>query len=304
VLALALAALAPLGARFWWQARPVRAHVEYAGLIPQVERLAARFADDDLVVVESRNASDLHVLALPLAYIYAKPVLVLNTPRPDRAMMEAFIDDARARYRDVFFIGSGGTDLLTRRIGVEPVGSDRFQVPEYESPVNAYPAGPRRKEFDFGIYRFVDVPALARAPDLVVGDRDDLQVVRFHAKEKDPQSGRTYRWTRDVSYVSLLNVTAATRTITLWMADGRRPAALPRAEVEVSLGEQVLGTVTVGGDVRPYAFDVPPELAAAAGASEDPSRLRLRSTTWRPRTAIGAADDRDLGVMLSRVEVR
>ncbi len=286
------------------QIRPVLNHIEYAGLIPRLEALAGRFGDNDLVIVESRNASDLHVLALPLAYIYAKPVLVLNSPRPERAMMEAFIDDARRRYREVFFLGSGGTDLLTRRIGVEPVGSDRFQMPEYESPANAYPSGVRRKEFDFGIYRFVDVPALAREPVLVIGDRDDLQVVRFHAKEKDPQTGRTYRWTRDVSYVSLLNITPATRTITLWMADGRRPASLPRAEVEVSLGEQVLGRATVGADVTAYTFDVPAELAAAAAASEDPARLRLRTNTWRPRTAIGAPDDRDLGVMLSRVEVR
>lgn len=297
-VALTLALLAPLAVRFWHQARPVRAHVEYAGLIPQLERLAGRFADDDLVIVESRNASDLHVMALPLAYIYAKPVLVLNTPRPDRAMMETFIADARARYREVFFLGSGGTDLLTRRIGVEPVGSDRFQVPEYESPVNAYPSGPRRKEFDFGVYRFVDVPPLAREPVLVIGDRDDLQVVRFHAKEKDPGSGRTYRWTRDVSYVSLLNVTPDTRSITLWMADGRRPQALPRAVVEVSLGDQALGSVTVGPDAQAYTLDVPPPLAAALAASEDPARLTLRTNTWQPRAALGAPDDRELGVMV------
>ena len=64
------------------------------------------------------------------------------------------------------------------------------------------------------------------------------------------------------------------------------------------------GHATVGADVTAYTFDVPAELAAAAAASEDPARLRLRTNTWRPRTAIGAPDDRDLGVMLSRVEVR
>ena len=34
---------------FWRAAAPVRAHVEYAGLIPKLESLAGRFADDDLV---------------------------------------------------------------------------------------------------------------------------------------------------------------------------------------------------------------------------------------------------------------
>ena len=290
----------------WCGAQSLRIwqHVEYAGLIPRLEQLAQRFGDQDLVLVESRNASDLHVLALPLAYIYAKPVLVLNTPRPDLAMISAFIADARSKYREVFFLGSGGTELLTRRIGVEPVGSDRFQVPEYDSPVNAYPGGVKRKEFDYGIYRFVDVSALAREPVIVIGDRDDLQVVRFHAKEKDTQSGRTYRWSRDVSYVSLLNVTAETRSISLSMANGRRPAKAGPAEVEVSLDDHVLGSVVVGPEVRDYAFAVPPEVAARAAGADAPARLRLRGSTWSPRKLLGAPDDRDLGVMVSKVEVR
>ena len=59
-------------------------HVEYAGVIAKLEGLAAKATDRDLLVVESRNASDTHVLALPLAYIYARNVLVLNSPRPDK----------------------------------------------------------------------------------------------------------------------------------------------------------------------------------------------------------------------------
>ena len=35
----------------------------------EIERLAATFGDNDLVLVESRAASDMHVLALPLSYI-------------------------------------------------------------------------------------------------------------------------------------------------------------------------------------------------------------------------------------------
>jgi hypothetical protein len=107
-----------------------------------------------------------------------------------------------------------------------------------------------------------------------------------------------------VSYVSLLNVTPRTRAVTLWMADGRRPPAVDRARVEVSFGEQLLGTVTVDAEFRPHEFVVPPELAAAAAASDEPVRLRIRSNTWSPRRALGTPDDRELGVMLSRVEVR
>ena len=47
-------------------------------------RCRTSVGDRDLLVVESRNASDTHVLALPLAYIYARNVLVLNSPKPDK----------------------------------------------------------------------------------------------------------------------------------------------------------------------------------------------------------------------------
>ena len=90
--------LALVAASFWSATRPILSHVEYAGVIPQVEKLAARFGENDLLVVESRDASDLHVIALPLAYIYAKNVLVLANPKPDSLRFARFLSWARSKY--------------------------------------------------------------------------------------------------------------------------------------------------------------------------------------------------------------
>lgn len=291
-----------LGGHYVGAVTPIRHHVEYAGLIPRLEHLANRFRDDDLVVVESRNASDTHVLALPLAYIYARNVLVLNSPRPDKGQFLEFLTWARARYGNVYFIGGGGTDLLSRAIGVLPVDSERFQIPEYESARNAYPTGVRHKEFDFGIYRFVDPNPQAGPFQLDVGTLDDLHVVRLHAKERTGDV--TFRWTRDVSYVELLGVRASDRTVTLWLADGGRPPDVPRAQVRVTLEGVLLGTVIATDEFKPYTFEIPPEVAAASAAKTDPARLMLESNTWNPQADSGLDDDRDLGVMLDRVEVR
>jgi hypothetical protein len=301
---VALAILLPLAWAYWNANAAVRHHVEYAGLIPRLEKLAARFSDEDLVVVESRNASDAHVLALPLAYIYARNVLVLNTPRPDKVAFAGFLDWARGRYRDVFFLGGGGTDLLSRRIGVETVGGDRFQIPEYDSPLNAYPSGVRQKEFDFSISRFVPPHAGDGTFALDVGTDDDLLVVRFHAKERQPDSGMTYRWTRDASYVTILGMQADTQVLTVWMGDGGRPPTLGQVTVTLELDDQPLGSVTVTGGVRPYSFSIPAAVAAAAATREEPARLRLTTTTWQPRALLGVADDRQLGVLVDRVEAR
>ena len=71
---------------------------------------------------------------LPLAYIYARNVLVLSNAAPDKADVCARSSTAaRTRYGRVLFLGGGGTDLLSSRWSVAPLASDRFQVPEYES---------------------------------------------------------------------------------------------------------------------------------------------------------------------------
>jgi hypothetical protein len=303
--------VAILAAAFWRQSQPILAHVEYAGLIPRLEGLAAKFADNDLVIVESRDASDVHVLALPLAYIYARNVILLANRTPDPAAFKSFLDWAHTRYKRVFFMGGGGTDLLSRDIAVRAVGTEVFQVPEWASTPRELPTQARRKEFEFSIYELTTVGATASfttptttagVVTLDVGVNDDLNVLRFHAKERHA-NGATFRWSRDISYISLL-VPATARTLTLVMDDGRRPAAAPKAEMKVDLDNRPLGTLTVGPDFHSYSLAIPPEVAAQAAARNAPSRLRLVTTTWRPKAVIGVPDDRELGVMVDRVEVR
>jgi hypothetical protein len=277
--------------------RPILRHVEYAGVIPRLESLASRISGDDLLVVESRNASDVHVLALPLAYIYAKPVLVLNSPKPDKLAFAKFVGWARQRYRHVYFLGGGGTDLLSSSVGIEPVLSDRFQVPEYESRRNAYPTGVRYKEFDYSLYRFVPPAAATGSFSLDIGDKDDLYVVRFHAKERDRRG--TFRWTERQSYLSLPALTSDRHELVLWMHNGGRPAKASPARIEVFLGDRSLGAVVVGPRLEAYSFSI-----RDLNLNADSTTIRLVTDTWNPRQLLGADDDRDLGVILDRIEVR
>jgi hypothetical protein len=283
---------------------PVLHHVEYAGLIPKIQALAETIHDDDLVIAESRDAEgDVHVLSLPLAYVYDRHVLVLSSARPDKATFAAFLEWARTRYRRVLFIGSGGTDLLSHRYGVEPLASERFQVPEYDAPLDAYPRFARAKEFDYGVYAFTArEPKPVHGFDLDVGVRDDLHVLRFHAKEM--ADGRTVRWTRAMSYISITDCTPDVREVTLWMNNGGRPAAAPPAMVTIYLGGELLGTVAVANGFAPYTLPVSSGLAAKASLSGEPVELRLLTTVWNPHDVIGSPDDRELGVMVDRVTVQ
>jgi hypothetical protein len=284
---------------------PVMAHVEYAGVISKLESIAARIGDRDLLIVESRNASDTHVLAVPLAYIYDRSVLALNTPRPDKGVFTAFLEWARTRYDRVLFMGGGGTDLLSPAWGARAIASERFAIPEYDAPADAYPRIVRRKEFDYSLYELTlpDPETSRGAPfDLDVGVNDDLHVIRFHAKESS--EGRSFRWTRDRSIVAVVNVFAGSRELVLWMNDGGRPPAVVPADVTVALDGQLLGTERVSTGFKPYAFAIPADLAARLSTAGRAVELTITTATWNPETVLGTSDSRDLGVMLDRVTVR
>jgi hypothetical protein len=291
-----------VGARYAAASAPLAGHIEYRGLIPYIEKLANRFTERDLIIMESRGSSDVHVVGLPLAYIYAKPVLILRSPKPDLVRLKAFLEEALKKYDHVFFIGTGGTSLLTTELIATPIDSDRVQVPEFEVTRDRLPQGRRYKEFDYGVYELT-IGHKPRGPfTLDVGVRDDLLVAGFNAKEE--HDGRTVRWTQDGSEVSVPGLTGAERTIVLVMSDGGRPASAGPARVRVLFDSVIIGETAVEGrGFQSYEFALPAALAESAGRSDLPVPLRLESTVWSP-AGHGGTDTRQLGVMLDTVTVR
>jgi hypothetical protein len=295
--------LALLALSYARASRPLLDHVEYEGIIGRLETLAGRIGDRDLLLVESRDAgSDVHVFGLPLAYIYSRNVLVLSNARPDKVVFASFLNRMHAHYDRVLFLGGGGTDLLSSHWSVTPIASERFQIPEYDSPRNAYPRFVRQKEFDYSLYAFAPPPETPPPSDLVVGINDDLNVNRFHAKEA--AGGRTYRWSQRQSVVILNRIPPGGHEVALWMSNGGRPAAAPPADVTVLLNDTPLGTVRVDNGIREYDLEIPPPLAAAAAATGEPVRVMLRTSTWNPAKLGVSGDDRELGVMVDRVAIR
>ena len=300
-LAMPLCVLAFVGWTFAEATRPILHHVEYAGLIPAVERLASQFGERDLVLVEPRYSSDTHVLATPLAYIYAKNVLLFSSPRPGRAAVGQFLAWADKTYDRVLLLAEGGFDLASPSIGITPIRNERFEIPEYESARNAYPREVRLKKFNLNIYQLRPVEQAAAVLDLDIGGFDDPWVLRMFARQE--QDGVTYRWVRDRSFVTLIGLPSSARAIVFRAGDGGRPAAAGPAEVQVFMNDRAVGTVTVSGGFSDYRLDLPPDLAAEAAARPDPVLVRLQCTTWVPKDVLGGSDDRPLGIMLDRIRV-
>jgi len=300
-LAPPCAVLAFVGWTFAAATQPILNHVEYAGLIPALEGLAAGFGGRDLVLVEPRYSSDTHVLATPLAFIYAKNVLLFSTPRPGRAEVARFLAWAGQAYDRVFLLAEGGFDLASPSVGITPVRNVRFSVPEFESARNAYPREIRQKKFSLNIYELRHTDQAPPVLDLDIGGFDDPWVLRMFTRQE--QDGVTYRWVRDRSFVTLIGLPASAREIVIRAGDGGRPAAAGPAILQLFLNDRLLGAVTVRGGFSEYRVDVPPDAAADAAARKGTAEVRLMCTTWVPKILIGGSDDRALGIMLDRIRV-
>jgi 4-amino-4-deoxy-L-arabinose transferase-like glycosyltransferase len=309
-----MAFMALVGWQYVTAAAPVAAHREYKGAVQQVAQLAALFTPRDLVIVEGRDAqSDFHIFALPLSDIHGLNVLVLESPRPDRRVLEAFLDDARGKYARVFFLGGGGTDLLSRRIIATPIAFTPLTVPEYETVQccseekaaerywDRIPTGARRKDLGYSVFELHLDGAARRGFSLDVGYLDDLNVVRFHAREVT--EGESFRWSQRQSFVAVTGLTGGEREVVLTMSAGGRPPGAEPATVEVFFNDAPIGRVTVTEGFREYRLALPADAARLAAQSDDPAQLRLLTNPWSPSDFGGGADTRPLGVMISKVEL-
>ena len=133
--------VAALGWQYVQATWPILRHVEHAGMISALSRLAASITPRDLLLVESRRLADTHTLAPPLAYIHDRDVLVFRDPDPDLGVLREFLDWARQRYARVLFMGGNGTELLSRDTAARLIASERYRIPYYERALSVAPQG-------------------------------------------------------------------------------------------------------------------------------------------------------------------
>jgi hypothetical protein len=178
----------------------------------------------------------------------------------------------------------------------------RVHVNEYQATDwNEYPHEVRRKDFDYTVYELhLDQPSDGPFT-LDVGFEDDLYVVRFYAKEQT--EGRTIRWTQRQSFIAVPGLSGAEREVQFVLHDGGRPAQAPAAQMDVFFDEVPLGRIDVGKGFATYTLPLPADAVRRAAGRDDPAQLRLVSTVWNPKRILGGTDDRDLGVMIDKVEI-
>jgi hypothetical protein len=229
--------------------------------------------------------------------VHGLSVLEMARFKPDPDRLEHLVTTWRPRYRNVYFVhtSASGTDLCG--VFLERVQPFSFGTWEWE---RAYARKPRGREFhalNFTVSRVVppdqiQVPPL---PVVDVGGTDDVQVSGFYDKEGG--GDRTYRWTGPCASVFLPGVRPGA-TLAISTSTGRRPASRP-ANVAMRLNGVRLGEFQSSSGWSEHVLRLPDPLPAG------PPVLRLDVAAWRPtHTDPLSTDERDLGVMVDRLEIR
>ena len=176
-----------------------RGHVEYAGIIPRLEQLAGSIGDDDLLIVESRDAAPTCTSWRCRSPTSTRATCSCSTRRCRTRRRSRRSSSGRARATDACSSSAAAAPTCCRRrwsaravaersvpgAGVRSAGRTRIRA-----------ASRRRSSTTASTSSRPPAPATPEARfDLDVGMRDDLNVVRFHAKEVT--EGRTFRWTQD-----------------------------------------------------------------------------------------------------------
>jgi len=284
-----------LFAAFLRDTLPLFRHRDWAGAVVFVQDVARRFGPEDVLIFEQPKS--IHLLSLPLWAVHGLTVLEMARFKPDPDRLQHLVRSWRPRYRNIYFVhtSASGSDLCG--VFLERVQPFSFGTWEWE---RAYARKPRGREFhalNFTVSRVV-LPDQIQVPPLPVvdiGGSDDVQVSGFYDKEGG--GDLTYRWTGPCASVFVPGLRPGA-TLVVRASTGRRPASRP-ASVGVSLNGAPLGAFQAGPTWGEHVLVLPDPLPPG------PKVLRLDVPAWRPtHTDPDATDERDLGVMVDRLEIR
>ncbi|HEX6288006.1 MAG TPA: hypothetical protein VFZ66_02395 [Herpetosiphonaceae bacterium] len=296
--------------------RTVYAHVEYAGVLRQIEALGEQVRDQDIVLIRGggvdevavRNTSEL--IAAPLTYVYGRNALPVKGYAP--AKYPTALADQVTRWRGegrrvYLLLAASGSDMLFPGYGLRSLDTWTLRLNEFQQLADQKPKISYINEVPFHLYELVPADA-ADQPRSFTYDDTGAQVAGFYRSEQIGQEPQRTAWTDGIA-VLRLPTTAQGRSLALFLAGGKRPQALGAARVCIDIVAEP-SPYPDGGVAQPAAPGVPWRELSCTALLETISEvqvelphlgtdsavlIRVRSTPWIP-----AATPPDLGMPQSQ----
>ncbi|HEY0605886.1 MAG TPA: hypothetical protein VGD58_23385 [Herpetosiphonaceae bacterium] len=304
--------------------RTVYAHVEYAGVLNQIEALSKEIRAQDIVLVRGGGADEVAVrdtselIAAPLTYVYGRNALPVKGRAPAK-YPAAFADQVtrwRSEGRNVYLLlAASGGDLLLPGYGLRAIDTWTLELREFQQLENQKPKLSYTNQVPFQLYQIV--PEAEVEPQRSFSyDDTAAQVAGFYRSEQLPGETQRSDWTDGMAVLRLPTI-AQGQSLALEVAPGKRPASVeparlcldvaaeptPYPEGGVASAASVLwrelSCIQMNDGSQTLQVDLP-DLATNSALL-----LRLRSNTWIPSEATPdpgttpSQDARTLGVRFS-----
>jgi Dolichyl-phosphate-mannose-protein mannosyltransferase len=279
---------------------------EYQGGLAQLNALAHLIPSNSVILLDGEPSASW--LTLPLTYLFHNDAYAVTQQSFNLVRLNPAIDSWLGQGKSVVVVTSGGeTSLDTSRWGFVPLGTQRFQFPQFPVQYWDPPATVQSVDFRARAYQVVPLqtqPLPAFPFTVEIGGNDYGYIVSGFLLNDDDNSRISFRWTGPEAVVDLPRPPTPSTRITLYLG-GRRPVGTPPAHLQLTLdgkplGQVVLGTSEgeVGADFHYYPF----EATVDQQNTSRRMRLKLSVNTWQPAAA-GYGDRRELGVAIIWIRV-
>jgi len=271
--------------------RVVAGHVEYAGIIPQLEQLAAVLPADSITIFDDTAVGN--TLGTPLQFLYDRETFVLQQSNTDQAALAAQVQDWWSIGKRVFWVVGDTASPAPPSTWPVWMGAHTFDVPVLEQSYAHFPTTVLRWRAALEVYELVPAP---RDPALWPTDlgADDFALVRagFYGKETAPD-GTTFRWTSERATFSKPPVGAGNWRFQIHLAAGRPPGVL-QPNVRLYCGTTLVTSFVASDTFRTYTVTLPDICAST-------TELNLLTDSWVPEEYGIGSDKRLLGVAVDWV---
>ncbi len=210
----------------------------YSGVEAQMGQIAARFPENSLLLF-SGDRDQPHLLATPFQFMYGRTSFVISTNNPRGDLLETWLNRESATHPVYILMGNDGGKLFFPHTRLVP--ETRFgptftvRLHDFESLQLQKPHNPQENDLRYTVYRYEPAhadPPLGAAPlTITIGQADEkYDVAGFYGIEHDRTDPTPYRWTGPAALLRVpwtASLAQTGGTITLRLAGGTRPAALP-----------------------------------------------------------------------------
>lgn len=284
-----------LGLFFVWRDRPLHRHQEFAGSFQFIESIAKKMSSQDLLLIGSREANDLHIVGPLLSYYFDRNVLVFLTSSPDLKKLDELIAGWKGR---VLFLGAGNTNLASNDFSLQPLEQIHFETPVFDETYHQRPTLVLSKYFQIGFYRLT--PGASPGNYFVdVGGADDASITNFFLKEQ--YSRANYRWTDGEGHVFFPSTPRRIKSIVLQMNPGPWVPGMERMHVKLLLNGRSVVDLVLRNGYNSYEVSVPEGIQEAVRG--EPIDLLIESKSWMPKRVLDLPDTRRIGVIVDWVKL-